>query len=71
MSKQSEAKQAQGYEERPVIPVCMNCKHYDTAPSTIYDDLLGDYVDLIGASCGIGGFAVKKIATCKLYERKD
>ena len=38
MSKQSEAKQAQGYEQKPVIPVCVNCKHYISKFVDTYDN---------------------------------
>ena len=71
MSKQSEAKQAQGYEQKPVIPVCMNCKHYQSKMHECPGIWYGPYVTEKELRCGIGGFAVKKMGTCKLYERKD
>lgn len=67
MSKQSEAKQAQGYDPKPVNPVCMNCKHYRSKLT----ELAGGWIDESEKRCGIGGFAVKKMGSCKLYERKD
>ena len=27
-SKQKEAKERQGYETKPIMPVCSNCQHY-------------------------------------------
>lgn len=69
MSKQSEAKQAQGYEERPVIPICANCTH---CASVVADsDDLWSWNIKKELRCGIGGFAVKEIGTCNLYERKE
>ena len=67
MSKQSESKQAQGYDPKPVNPVCMNCRHY-TSKLTNFASGWPEEKEL---RCGIGGFAVKKMGTCKLYERKD
>lgn len=69
MSKQEKAKQSQGYEPKPVVPMCSNCVHY-----------LSDYVEAHGwqttwteeknIRCGIGGFAVKKQGKCSLHELK-
>lgn len=70
MSKQSEAKQAQGYEQKPVITVCKNCKHFKFKIEE-YVPFGGVYYLDKEIRCGIGGFAIKKMATCKLYERKD
>ena len=70
MSKQSEAKQAQGYEQKPVIPVCKNCSHYQSE-FDVYQSFLEGFMIEKELRCGIGGFAVRKMATCKLYERKD
>ena len=75
MSKQSEAKQAQGYEQKPVIPVCMNCKNHEEKATGIYSlvrkQCFFEWSEEKEDRCGIGGFAVKKMGTCKLYERKD
>lgn len=66
MSKQSEAKQAQGYKPTHIVPICMACKHCNAElVSDNYDNIKKKYY------CAIGGFAVKKMGTCKLYERKE
>lgn len=69
MSKQSEAKQAQGYKPNHFYPVCMNCKYSDSV--VIETDDSWSWNIKKETRCGIGGFAVKKMGTCKLYERKD
>ena len=66
MSKQSEAKQAQGYEENPDIHICAKCKYYKTPYHTNGYGWLEEK-----QICSLGRFAVKKMATCKLYEKKD
>ena len=78
MSKQSEAKAAQQYCEKPVLPTCANCKHLmqdffyfkgsvriegknpnTEKGSTYYSE---------NVRCGVGGFAVKKTATCAIMD---
>ena len=61
MSKQSNAKEAQGYEQRPVLPCCKSCQ-------SLYVRNLG-YGGYI-PTCAIGGFSVKAMATCREYHRK-
>ena len=80
MSKQSEAKEKQNYCAKPVPQTCANCKHL-TQNFFHYDE---KYVRIEGKNpstekyarstysdnlrCGIGGFAVKKTATCDFME---
>ena len=71
MSKQSEAEQAQGYELKPVNHVCLNCKFCNSKFVVKYDTWGAAYPKEKDMLCGIGGFAVKEMGTCKLYERKD
>ncbi len=84
MSKQSEAKQAQGYS--PHGPTCGQCQHFqsDFVPfpwmvkrnaeriadgmTPQYDLTLPQHQREANLRCGIGGFAVKKAAYCKRYE---
>lgn len=61
MSKQSEAKKEQGYVERAPQNVCGNCAHYRSAMSDYYG-----YES--EKKCTLGGFAVKKLATCNKHE---
>jgi hypothetical protein len=64
MSRQSEAKAKQGYVPKP--QTCSNCLHFH---SEIVDrKYLGEEKNL---RCGIGGFAVKKMATCNEWAAKD
>lgn len=76
MSKQSEAKEKQNYCAKPAPRSCANCKHL-THDFYHFDE---NYVRVEGKNpdtrkyarptysenlrCGIGGFAVKKTATC-------
>lgn len=88
MSKQSEAKAAQGYEPKPVPQTCANCGHFkfDLKLSTWAERAkeAGENhwrenrpysVELDGVEtnlrCTLGGFAVKKTATCKAFARKE
>lgn len=68
MSKQSEAKANQGYVAKPVPKTCMNCQHYRSdlidRPPTRNGVI---YTDEKNLRCGIGGFAVKKMATCNEF----
>lgn len=65
MSKQSEAKQKQGYEPDPIIRVCSTCIHYRNKYAP---DKYGD-AEEVDSHCDIGGFTVKKMGTCNLYWR--
>jgi hypothetical protein len=67
MSKQSEAKEKQGYVEKFVPTVCSNCAHYtfdrvQTQEGTTWRPE-GWFADK-NLRCGIGGFAVKKTGSC-------
>lgn len=84
MSKQSEAKESQGYREKPTN--CSNCKHLEfkmdlpawmrglNAEARIEGrrEPYGDhYKEAQNFRCGVGDFAVKKTATCKFWEAKS
>lgn len=65
MSKQSSAKEQQGYTR--TIAYCGNCKHFK---SDIEKEIgrFGESTTEKNLRCGIGGFKVHKTATCKLHE---
>jgi hypothetical protein len=81
MSNQSDAKAAQGYEPKPVPQTCMNCGHFklDLAlPKWKIERNLQcpgrygqEYAREKNLRCGLGGFAVKKTATCNAFVRKE
>ena len=68
MSKQEEAKKAQGYTKASAC--CKTCKHF----SSTVADMPGSYgggtwIKESNKRCGIGGFAVQSSAHCKMFER--
>lgn len=69
MSKQSEAKEAQGYVAKPVPSTCSNCKHYQSKVEVLRG-YFQPYEKESEIKCGLGGFAVKKTATCNMFEHK-
>lgn len=68
MSKQSDAKASQGYVAKPIPKTCANCKHLKMEVEEYKDWMLRIYTKEKNIRCGIGGFAVKKTATCNLIE---
>lgn len=66
-SKQSIAKEVQGYDQNPIQPECRNCKHF---ASEFEKQEYGPYEVETNLRCGLGGFAVKKLATCSKHEFK-
>lgn len=69
MSKQGEAKNAQGYEPNPRARACMNCLHY-RAEFIEEKGVFGSWVREKDRHCALGGFVVKKTATCQKFELK-
>lgn len=67
MSKQSDAKTRQGYIPKAVPVVCGNCKHFS---SLIKPEGNYGYMGESELRCDLGGFAVKKMGTCKEHEFK-
>lgn len=66
MSKQSEAKKDQNYRETP--DTCSNCSHYES--QTVEKSYgAASWTEEKGKRCSIGGFAVKKTATCDRHVR--
>lgn len=71
MSKQQEAKVAQGYVPKAIPAVCINCvnflcDHIMTHPPTVYHKE-GWFEDK-NLRCAIGKFVVKKMGTCELHQ---
>lgn len=65
VSKQSEAKERQGYVEKVIPMVCSNCQHYQSKVTAREGVFGGVYHDESEKRCGLGGFAVKKMGGCK------
>lgn len=71
MSRQSEAKEKQGYVAKSIPRTCPNCKHYQfdhvqIGPiSTLYPDGWWEDKNL---RCDKGGFAVKKMGSCNEFD---
>ena len=69
MSKQSEAKANQRYKPYPLLTVCATCKHL----TVVIVEGAGPFSTRTGKRnhlCGIGGFTVKKMGTCDLWDVK-
>jgi hypothetical protein len=61
------AKDAQGYNPKPVWPECRNCAYYTS--EKIEKEYYGDRWDEEKKiRCALGGFAIKKTATCNKYK---
>ena len=69
-SKQQKAKEAQGYESHPVLPVCSNCQHYTSRIERGENSWGGEWEQEKDLRCGLGGFAIKKMAGCAEWELK-
>ena len=67
MSKQSEAKLNQGYNENPIPRTCANCRNY-SSELIMHKHAFGEYTQEKNKRCGLGGFVVKKTATCDKWE---
>lgn len=72
MSRQSEAKEAQGYDPKPVAYICKNC-HYFGCDVLDYRGFNGEvrFQQLKNLRCNLGGFAVKKTARCEKFAIKE
>ena len=68
MSKQQNAKDAQGYIEKPILRICANCIRMQTVRT--FPDLKypGYWKDT--DTCLIGDFRVKRQATCNHFQEK-
>ena len=68
MSKQSEAKYLQGYVDKAEPRVCMTCAQYRSVIVKANRHGYGGYSEEKNKHCGVGGFSVKKMGTCDLWE---
>ena len=70
ISKQQKAKNEQGYIAKPIPKSCSRCEHFlmDTEKVKSY---FVDFTKESNLRCAIGGFAVKKTATCDEFKRKE
>ena len=68
MSKQSVAKQKQGYVEKPFPRKCSTCYHYEyeEVKNTAWSGY--EYVERKKIRCGVGKFAVKGNSVCNEYK---
>ena len=66
MSKQSEAKEKQGYTPKAIPQTCANCASFqmDVVDVPGWDGKPSGYKKETNLKCSIGGFAVKKMGTC-------
>ena len=71
MSKQSDAKTAQGYVIKAIPKTCANCSKFSTDIHNEYSSYTGKtHPRESNLRCGIGNFAVKKNSTCDMFESK-
>lgn len=70
MSKQSEAKKAQGYIAKVVPQTCGNCANYRSVLTEREGRFGGKYIDEKDKTCSIGRFAVKKTGSCRMHTPK-
>lgn len=71
MSQQQKNKKIQRYEPKPVQRMCSNCKWFKSDKVTT-DYGYRNYVKEINIRCtlpDLGGFTVKKMGLCSMYEK--
>lgn len=59
----------QGYTAGPSRAICSNCDHYTSKMVTI-EGAWSTWTEEKNKRCGLGGFAVKKTATCNMFTPK-
>jgi hypothetical protein len=67
MSKQSKAKELQGYKDKAPPKSCVACKHF-ASTTTEETGHYGTWYKESNLRCLIGNFAVKKTAVCNKFE---
>ncbi len=70
MSKQSEAKEKQGYVSKAIPQTCVNCACF-TNEEIVMKTPWSSYTKSINQRCGIGGFKVMKMGTCDEWNGKN
>ena len=68
MSKKSDAKRKQGYNDMPIPRTCGNCEKYQSE-LVVHKYDFGEYTQEKNMRCGLGGFAVKNTATCNEWSQ--
>lgn len=71
MSKQTEAKEKQGYVAKAIPQTCGNCQNFQSDKTEREGYLGGTFIDEKNLRCGIGQFAVKKMGTCNEWVKKE
>lgn len=74
MSK--EAKKAVGYEDKPVLPVCMNCKAFTferVLPQWMQDGRYDVQVHGVEKNmhCTLHSFPIKKMGSCMFFSKRE
>ena len=64
MSRQSKAREKQGYAPKAVPLVCANCIHFDSVRTAVTSFFGDPYVSESLLRCALGDFSVKKMGTC-------
>ena len=70
MSKQSEAKAAQGYVNKPVHNTCSNCDQFSSDFSIKRGYFGGVYKKEVLMRCSMGDFKVGKTSVCNQWRAK-
>jgi hypothetical protein len=79
MRKVSEVKFEMGYTDKPIFHICKTCRYLYLIidnPLWVKKEIMkgnmryNDYVKEKNISCSKGGFAVKKTASCNMWEDK-
>ena len=68
MSKQSEAKKQQGYVNKAIPRTCCNCVYFRMEVEDTQTAWGAAYQKEKNLHCFVGGFAVKKMATCNAFK---
>jgi hypothetical protein len=70
MSKESTAKNVQGYQAKPVWQECRYCLHFKSDQVKVKAaGGTGFYIEEKNLRCGKGKFKVAKLGTCKQFEQ--
>ena len=68
-SKTAKAKEHQGFQSKPIWPVCSTCEHFSSVMeehSTWYSSWTTEKM----LRCNLGGFKVGKTSTCNEWKSK-
>ena len=68
MSKQSEAKERQGYVPKITPMVCSNCKNFDSVVTQEPSQYGGTWAKETGMRCRLGGFKAMRTGSCNQHD---